>query len=93
MALFDGLAQELVVEEFYKMALHDYTSGTSLEVLEANIKLYEELELYLPCAGIHRAVEEIKKLEAIMSGVDTMIYNETLIDKITEVEDDERGDN
>ena len=93
MALFDGLAQEFVVEEFYKMALHDYTSGTSLEVLEANIKLYEELELYLPCAGIHRAVEEIKKLEAIMSGVDAMIYNETLIDKITEVEEDERGDN
>jgi len=27
-----------------------------------------------------------------MSGVDTMIYNETLIDKITEIQDDERGD-
>jgi hypothetical protein len=92
MALFDDLAQDIVVEEFYRMALHDYTSGTSLEVLEANIRLYEDLELYLPCAGIHRAVEEIRKLEAIMSGVDTMIYNETLIDKITEIQDDERGD-
>jgi len=93
MALFDDLSKEIVIEEFYKMALHDYTSGTSLEVLEANIRLYEEIELYLPCAGIHRAVEEIRKLEAIMNGVDTMIYNETLIDKITEIKDDERGDN
>lgn len=93
MALFDDLSREIVIEEFYKMALHDYTSGTPLEVLEANIRLYEEIELYLPCAGIHRAVEEIRKLEAIMNGVDTMIYNETLIDKITEIKDDERGDN
>jgi len=92
MSIFDNKASEMVIEEFYNMALHDYNKGSSVDVLEANIKLYEELELYLPCAGIKRAVDEIKSLEKIFHEVDSMIYNETLLNKITEV-DDERGDN
>ena len=92
MNIFENKASELVVEEFYKMALHDYAMGTDIEVLEANIKLYEELELYLPCAGIKKALDEIISLKSIIGAMDSMIYNETLLDKITEV-DDERGDN
>jgi hypothetical protein len=92
MNIFENKASELVVEEFYKMALHDYAMGTGIEVLEANIKLYEELELYLPCAGIKKALDEIISLKSIIGAMDSMIYNETLLDKITEV-DDERGDN
>jgi hypothetical protein len=93
MSIFDNKASEMVVEEFYNMALHDYNKGSSVEVLEANIKVYEDLELYLPCAGIKKAVDEIKAIERILYEVDSMIYNETLIDKITEVDEDERGDN
>lgn len=48
------------VEQFYIMALMDIADGASLEELEEVLKEYEKAEMYEACAGIIKAVHEIK---------------------------------
>ena len=51
---------EQLIEEFYLMALHDIADGASIRELEKAMKYYESIEDYEACAGIHKAIQEVK---------------------------------
>ena len=48
------------IHEFYLMALYDIEQGYTIEELEDTLSLYEDLEEYEGCAGILKAIHEIK---------------------------------
>lgn len=48
------------IHEFYLMALYDIEKGYSIKELEDTLRLYEDLEEYEGCAGILKAINEIK---------------------------------
>jgi len=52
--------RELSINEFYLMALFDLQQGHSIEQLESTLSLYEDIEEYEGCAGILKAINEIK---------------------------------
>ena len=49
-----------IVQEFYYLAMADLAHGASIKELESAIKYYEEVEDYEACAGIHKAIEELR---------------------------------
>lgn len=46
--------------EYYFLALTDIQNGSSIQELEEAIKVYEEAEEYMACAGILKAINEVK---------------------------------
>ena len=46
--------------EFYFLAINDIRNGSSIQELEEAIKVYEEAEQYMACAGILKAINEVK---------------------------------
>ena len=50
-----------VIYTHYEYTMQDYEAGLTLESLKATLKHYEDEELYLPCAGISKAIKEIEK--------------------------------
>lgn len=46
--------------EYYFLALNDIRNGSSIQELEEAIKLYEAAEQYEACAGILKAINEVK---------------------------------
>lgn len=50
----------IVKDEFYKLAIADYNNGVSLEYLKFILKELESVELYIECAGIKKAIDEIE---------------------------------
>lgn len=49
-----------LVLEFYYLALADIRDGVSVKSLEKAISLYEAEENYEACAGILKAINEVK---------------------------------
>ena len=49
-----------LVLEFYYLALADIRDGVSIKSLEKAIVLYEKEENYEACAGILKAINEVK---------------------------------
>lgn len=70
--IFDHLCEDDIIEEYYMMAIHDKNCGMSLEALKKVLRHYEELQMFLPCAGIKKAIDEI---EGISSMVQSDFYN------------------
>lgn len=64
--IFDHLSSEDIVQEYYMMAIHDINSGMSLEALRRVLKHYEELQMFLPCAGIKKAIEETERISSMV---------------------------
>tara|TARA_R110002012_G_scaffold321773_2_gene551323 strand:+ start:8065 stop:8325 length:261 start_codon:yes stop_codon:yes gene_type:complete len=48
------------VDDYYLTALLDLFSGVSFSELRASILFYEEIENYEACAGIKKALDEVK---------------------------------
>lgn len=48
------------INDFYLMALYDLEQGYSIEELEDTLSLYLDIEEYEGCAGILKAINEIK---------------------------------
>ena len=46
--------------EFYFLALTDIRNGSSIQELEEAIKIYEASQEYEACAGILKAINEVK---------------------------------
>jgi hypothetical protein len=46
--------------EYYFLAINDIRNGSSIQELEEAIKVYEEAEQYMACAGILKAINEVK---------------------------------
>jgi hypothetical protein len=46
--------------EYYFLALNDIRNGSSIQELEEAIKIYEKEQQYEACAGILKAINEIK---------------------------------
>ena len=63
---FDHLGKDDIIQEYYMMAIHDINSGMSLEALRKVLRHYEELQMFLPCAGIKKAIEETEKIRSIV---------------------------
>ena len=70
--IFDHLCDDALLEEYYMMAIHDKNCGLSLDALTTVLRHYEELQMFLPCAGIKKAIDEI---EGISSMVQSDFYN------------------
>ncbi len=49
-----------VINEFYLLAVLDLENGIPLEDLKRALKMYEQHEDYLACAGILKAIKEIE---------------------------------
>ena len=69
-----------IINEFYLMALTDLANGSPIDELEKAIHYYEMLEVYEACAGIQRAIDEVKN--------DTLT---TIKKKIDEIRQDKRN--
>jgi hypothetical protein len=46
--------------EYYFLALNDIRNGSSIQELEEAIKIYEKEQQYEACAGILKAIKEVK---------------------------------
>ncbi len=46
--------------EYYFLALNDIRNGSSLQELEEALKLYEKDQQFEACAGILKAIKEVK---------------------------------
>jgi hypothetical protein len=49
------------VSQYYIYALQDIADGSSIRDLEQALNYYEELEEYEACAGIKKAIVEVKE--------------------------------
>lgn len=49
-----------IIDDFYYMALVDLAEGASIKDLEGALKYYESLEDFEACAGILKAIQEVK---------------------------------
>lgn len=47
-----------VINEFYLLAVLDLENGVPIEDLKKALKMYEQNEDYLACAGILKAIKE-----------------------------------
>lgn len=50
------------IKEYYLLALVDLADGSTVNELEKAIEVYEKLEAYEACAGIHKAIKESEYL-------------------------------
>lgn len=46
--------------EYYFLAINDIKNGSSIKELEEAIKIYERTEEFEACAGILKAINEVK---------------------------------
>ena len=46
--------------EYYFLALNDIRNGSSIQELEEALKIYESSEEFEACAGILKAINEVK---------------------------------
>jgi len=51
---------EDIVLEYYFLALNDIKNGASIKELEEALKIYELTEEFEACAGILKAINEVK---------------------------------
>jgi hypothetical protein len=49
-----------IVLEYYFLAMNDIKNGASIQELEDAIKIYEKTEEFEACAGILKAINEVK---------------------------------
>jgi len=49
-----------IVLEYYYLAMNDIKNGASIKELEEAMKIYEKTEEYEACAGILKAINEVK---------------------------------
>lgn len=49
-----------IVLEYYFLAMNDIKNGASIQELEEAIKIYEATEEFEACAGILKAINEVK---------------------------------
>lgn len=49
-----------LIKEHWLMALVDFDEGVSIEEMNKTLKLYEKEEMYEACAGILKAIKQIK---------------------------------
>ena len=49
-----------IVLEYYFLAMNDIKKGASIQDLEDAIKIYEKTEEFEACAGILKAINEVK---------------------------------
>jgi len=53
-------SKEHYSEYFYKLTYNSVYEGSSLKEIDTILKVYEEIEDYEACAGINKALKEIK---------------------------------
>lgn len=80
MDVFDDLNPEQIKEEFYRMAVVDLNNGATIGDLEEIIKAYQDSEMYMACAGIKKALDEVKSLRYLLG--DAMNFMDDM--KLTE---------
>lgn len=49
-----------IVLEYYFLAMNDIKNGASIKELEDAIKIYEKTDEFEACAGILKAINEVK---------------------------------
>jgi len=58
-----------VIKEHWLMALTDFDDGVSIKEMNRILKLYERDEMYEACAGILKAIKQIKNERKIKRNV------------------------
>jgi len=51
-----------IIDEHFILTVHDLINGASVEEIETVIKLYEQIEEYEVCAGMHAALQIFKQI-------------------------------
>ncbi len=64
-----GLKNDIIYQYYY-IALYDYEKGAELDDLKVLLYDYEDKEMYLECAGINLAIEQIEFLQLIETIID-----------------------
>ncbi len=57
----EELKKQEIIEQGYNDSIALYDEGISLEELYEILKIYEEEEYYLTCAGIKKAIDKVIK--------------------------------
>lgn len=55
--ILDEFERKKLIHEYYLMALHDLSVGTTIEQMRQTLSNFEKTENYLECAGIKKAIE------------------------------------
>ena len=55
--ILDEFERMKLIHEYYLMALHDLSVGTTIEQMRQTLSNFEKTENYLECAGIKKAIE------------------------------------
>ncbi|QDP50513.1 MAG: hypothetical protein Unbinned92contig1002_10 [Prokaryotic dsDNA virus sp.] len=50
------------INEYYALSLYELENGVTIHELQLMLNQYKDMELYLACEGIHRAIEHYKFL-------------------------------
>ena len=50
------------INEYYALSLYELENGVTVQELQEMLNEYKDMELYLECEGIHRAIEHYKFL-------------------------------
>ena len=50
-----------LIQQYFDYTMQDYDSALWMEYIYEKLALYESKELYLPCAGIKKAIDFIEK--------------------------------
>lgn len=54
-----------IIQEYYLLTLKDLEDGATIQELEHVLALYEEAEMYEECAGILKAIKEVRYYKLI----------------------------
>ena len=73
---------ELIKQSFYVASLREKLDGTDLKNINIILKEFEDAELYLECAGIHKA---LKFIENYNTEEELEIEYKTHLDKLKEI--------
>lgn len=76
------VARETKIHKYYRLALKQLSEGISVEELEEDIQVWEEVEEYEACAGIQMAIKNTKYVT-----IEDLLYGYRTIKKDSQQED------
>ena len=74
------------IAEYFALTTYELEKGTSVDEIKLILKQYEELEMYLECAGIYNALEVYKFTATV--DIARFVSQDKIKDNIKFIEDD-----
>ena len=74
------------IAEYFALTTYELEKGTSVDEIKIILKQYEELEMYLECAGIYNALDVYKFTATV--DIARFVGQDKIKDNIKFIEDD-----